>query len=101
MLLDFRKPHCAIVEWCISWSGKYYCFLGSHYHEGHTCWVLGTSNKMNGEIKELHYNTKFGSIEPKAQCETTWRQFKEKMLAKPESELSEDAHIPRPWERQN
>jgi len=99
MLLDFRKPQVYIVEKVISQSGKYLCFLGNHYHKGHTCWVVGSSNKLTGEIVMRHYNTK--SLAPKAEAETYWRQLKEKMLAKPKSELEEDAHITRPWEKES
>src|SRR6266567_545402 len=100
MLLNFRKPRCQIVEKCVSWSGKYFCFLGTHYHQGHTCWVFGISSKEDGEIRMRHYNTEFGAVDPKSQCCTDWRKFKEAMLAKPESEVTEDERIPRPWEKE-
>lgn len=99
-LLDFRKPKVAIVEKIVSYSGKYFCFLGNHYHKGHTCWVFGTSNKETGEIVMRHYSTAAGALAPKAECETAWRKLKEGMLAKPKSDFEEDRHIQKPWERE-
>jgi hypothetical protein len=100
MLLDFRKPQVAIVEKFVSQTGKYLCFLGNHYHKGHTCWVFGSSNKVTGEIVMRHYSSATNSISPKAECETAWRKFKEGMLAKPKSDFEEDTHITRPWEKE-
>lgn len=101
MLLDFRKPNVYVLEKHVSWSGVYMIFFGSHYHKGHSCFVFGASSKRDGVITMHHYNTSVkGCLAPKAQCETDWRKFKERMLAKPESEETDDSRIPRPWERQ-
>lgn len=56
MLLDFRKPSCIIEEKCVSATGKYMGFIGTHYHKNKPCWVVGVSNKTNGEIIMRHYN---------------------------------------------
>ena len=100
MLLDFRKPNCYILEKIVSWSGQYLCFYGNHYEAGVICYVVGTSNKSNGEVIMRHYNEKIKDcLAPKAQAETYWEEFKSKMLKTPESEEQDDHGFP--FERRN
>ena len=90
MLLDFRKPNVSVVDKCISWSGKYFCFLGSHYEAGKICWVVGSSNKVTGEIVMRHYSETNGAIAPKAQAATEWEKYKAAMVKAPESEEQDE-----------
>jgi hypothetical protein len=91
MLLDFRKPNCTILSSTVSYTGKYFGFLGIHYHAGATCYVVGASNKQSGEIVMRHYNhEKNINIEAaKFEAEQYWQTFKEELERKPES--GEDA----------
>lgn len=94
MLLDFRKPECSIVSKCVSWSGKYMGFYGFHYHKGKPCWVVGSSNKQNGEIVMRHYNADNNPDEriAKHEAEHYWQEFRAGLLKKPEYEETDEQH---------
>jgi hypothetical protein len=78
--LQFRNPQVNILEKTISTSGKYMLFIGIHFEKGHTCWVVGCSNKATGEMVMRHYNEQIpGCVAPQAQAYTYWEEFKTKM----------------------
>lgn len=91
-LLDFRKPNVTILERSTSWSGKYFIFLGSHYHHGSICWVFGGQSRVTGITTMRHYNSKETTAladNPealKAYATNQWEEYKEKMKAAPDHE---------------
>lgn len=96
--LQFRKPKCIIHAEGMSHSGKYYIFLGHHFHDtAHECWIVGAYNIVTGVQKECHYNTipfykELPGIgqqnlntckDPKGEALIVWEPFYEQMLASP------------------
>jgi hypothetical protein len=89
VLLDFKKPNYIILEKVASYTGKYLGFLGTHYHKGILCFVVGSVNKLDGEVIARHFNA---DIEPhvnenaaKAAAQRTWNIFRTALVAKPQS----------------
>lgn len=82
--LSFRRPNVNIQEEKLSTSGKYLLFIGVHYEAGHTCWVVGSSNRESGEIIMRHYNDGIPHcVAPKSQAYTQWEKFSFKMTERP------------------
>lgn len=94
MLLDFRKPNVQILEKAVSYSGKYFIFYGFHYEAGKQCFVVGASNKLDGEIVMRHYNeTVTPGIELnaiKAVSFSIWEKYREAMVRKPDGEETDE-----------
>jgi hypothetical protein len=92
--ISFRKPKCIIEQSTMSWSNKYYLYLGRHYHEaGKECWIVGAINTVTSEDRARHYNTFFGSNDPKAEALIFWQKFFEGMTKAPETEEKHDWEI--------
>lgn len=91
--LSFRKPPYIIKHDGMSWSGKYYYYLGHHFHEGHECWVMGAYNVVTDKRTERHYSTVFGAKDPKAECLALWQPFEEVMLRAPADEETNEVEL--------
>ena len=92
--LTFRTPNVNILERTISVSGKYMIFFGTHFEQGITCWVVGSSNKETGEIIMRHYNEKIpGCIAPMAVAKTTWEDFRNAMKEKRDDAEYEEGYL--------
>lgn len=95
LLLDFKKPPYQILESVISYTGKYRGFLGTHYHSGVSCWVVGAINKTDGEITAAHYNEKqtgaINATHAKAEAQKRWANFSAVLLAKPQTDEADKA----------
>jgi len=92
--ISFRKPKCIIEQDTMSWSNKYYLYLGRHYHEaGKECWIVGAINTVTSEDRARHYNELYGSKDPKAEALTFWHSFHEGMVRAPETEEKHDWEI--------
>jgi hypothetical protein len=92
-LLHFREPPIVCLDKTISLNGHWLCFHGIHYEAGVTCYVVGASSKITGEIKMIHFNDKIpGCVAPKALAATLWEEFKSRMTERSEShgEYEED-----------
>lgn len=90
--ISFRKPKLIIEQHCLSWSNKYWLYLGRHYHEaGKDCWVVGAQNTVTGLSTERHYNELFGAKDPKGEALIFWHTFHEKMTAAPIEEEKDEA----------
>jgi hypothetical protein len=48
---------------------KYWFFLGSHYHEGRSCWVIAILNKWTNDIQKTHFKTH-------GECQFRWDKLK-------------------------
>ena len=92
MLLDFRKPSVVIQDKCVSWTGKYFAFLGTHFHAGKPCWVVGASNKSNGTITMRHYNEENNVNAEAAQfgAKEYWNKFSEGLKRAPTASEDEE-----------
>lgn len=89
--ISFRKPKLIVEQHCLSWSNKYWIYLGRHYHEaGKDCWVIGAQSTVTGQSTERHYNTAFGAKDPKGEALVFWHTFHEKMIQPPESEEKDE-----------
>lgn len=96
--LSFRKPPYIMHDEFTSWSNKYHCFLGHHYHTtAHECWVIGAINIVTGVSREWHINTMPGPEgvknvckDPKASALIEYENFKTSMERKPEYEEETD-----------
>ena len=87
MILGFRVPDVIIEEHKVSTSGKYLVFLGFHYEQGHTCWVVGSSNKVTNEVIMQHHNDRIPNcFAPEAQAKMKWEKFKELMTRRSDNE---------------
>lgn len=88
MLLDFKKPPYIILESIVSYTGKYKGFLGSHYHAGVLCHVVGAVNKLDGSITVRHYNEKISphvnQEAAKHAATTYWKSFQAILVNKPQ-----------------
>lgn len=80
MLLSFRMPPCVVYESYVTESGVFKVFLGTHYHKGRLCWLVGFTDKRNGNISMRHYNELCeGSFAPKPEAFSYWEELKEKL----------------------
>lgn len=84
--ISFRKPKCIIEQHHMSWSHKYWCYLGRHYEAGKECWIVGAINTVTSEDRARHYCETYGSKDPKAEALIYWETFTTTMLKAPESE---------------
>ena len=92
--ISFRKPKCIIEQDTMSWSHKYYLYLGRHYHHaGKECWIVGAINTVTSEDRARHYNTDAGSVDPKAEALIFWEAFLTGMTKAPEKEEKDDWEI--------
>lgn len=97
--LQFKRPACIIHAEGMSHSGKYYIFLGHHYHDSaHECWIIGAYNIATGVQKECHFNTipywkpvKGVGLQnlntckdPKGEALIVWEPYYQHMLAAPD-----------------
>lgn len=89
MLLDFRKPKCVVLKEVQSASGKYTLFYGYHFVRGHTCYDVGTINRVNGEIVTRHY-TDEGKGNPKAEALTCFHEYEKALTRKAQHEEQDD-----------
>jgi hypothetical protein len=85
MLLDFKKPPYEILERCVSYTGKYMGFYGTHFHKGIICYVVGVVNKQDNTITARHYNENksVNEAHAKAACIKAWQQFSAGLVRKP------------------
>lgn len=111
--LNFRRPPYILHDEGTSWSGKWWIYLGHHYHTtAHECWVVGAINLVTGRAQEHHINTMKGPVttingektqvvnvckDPKGEALIEWEEFKSKMQARPASEETDEANAE--WDR--
>jgi hypothetical protein len=84
----FKKPPCIIESYCLSYTAKYWGFLGSHSHEGLKCWLVGAVNTETGETVARHYNEKESVNELLAKKEAfeAWEELRGGLERKPTAE---------------
>lgn len=80
------RLRCVIISKVQSTTGKYFCFLGTHYNGKVQCYDVGSYNNVTGEIVRRHYTLEGNKEEAYAY----WSEFRAKMTAKRE-EGGEDA----------
>lgn len=84
-LVKFPQPDIIMYEKTLSTSGQFLIFYGQHFEKGHSCWVVGSSNKASGEIVMRHYNDQIpGCVSPKAQAVQFWEEFRARMTERKE-----------------
>lgn len=97
----WRKPPCVIEDFQLSYTGKYWGFLGTHFHEGRKCWQVGSVNTETGETIARHYNERNHANETLAKHEAQeyWEELKAGLARKPtEEELQQDKQLLEAWE---
>ena len=95
-----KRPPCIIEDHCLSYTAKYWGFLGTHYHEGIRCWMVGAVNTENGITTARHYNAKESVNETLAKHEShaAWEELKAGLTRKPtEEERATDAALLDAW----
>lgn len=86
MLVDFKKPPYVVLDGVVSYTGKYYGFLGTHFEKGIICYVVGAINKQDGSTTCRHYNEHNGCVNPehaKSSATKTWNDLRAGLVAKP------------------
>lgn len=88
----WKKPPCIIEDYALSFTGKYWGFLGSHFHAGIKCWQVGAVNTETGETTARHYNEKETVNETLAKHEAhkAWEELRAGLQRKP---TAEERHI--------
>jgi hypothetical protein len=95
MYLDFKRPNCIIEDECVSWSGKYKGFYGTHYHKGKPCHVVGAI-QQGGGIVARHYNdeTCINEEAAKYAARKYWNEtIKPGLVKRPEAEESDERSL--------
>lgn len=96
----WRKPPCVIEDHQLSYTGKYWGFFGTHFHQGIKCWQVGAVNTEDGVTTSRHYNERItvNEILAKKTAQKYWEEFKEILHHKPtEEERATDQALLEAW----
>ena len=72
-----------------STSGKYTLFYGYHYVKGHTCYDVGSINRLTGEIISRHYLDE-GNGNPKAEALHIFHEYEQALTKRGQIEEQDD-----------
>lgn len=96
----FKKPPYIIEDYVLSYTAKYWGFLGTHFHQGIKCWVVGAVNTETGTTTARHYNEKetVNDLLAKKTAQDYWEQVKATLTRKPTEEEQElDQQLLEAW----
>jgi hypothetical protein len=98
---NWKKPPCIIEDHVLSYTAKYWGFLGTHFHEGRKCWLVGAVNTEDGTTTARHYNEKETVNETlaKHEAQEAWEELKAGLARRPtEEERETDQRLLEAWE---
>lgn len=84
----FKKPPYIIEDYVLSHTAKYWGFLGTHFHQGCKCYVVGAVNTEDGLTTTRHHNEKGYSNELHAKhtAQEYWETLKAGLRRAPTEE---------------